>query len=65
MARKVIDPLELPSYPPMVATLVWWLVLERLEAPGWIYGALGALLALVWIAWAFDLGTRESVKVIK
>lgn len=65
MARKVIDLSEIPTKPPIIGTLVWWLVLERLDAPGWVLGAMGLVLVVGWVAWMVDVSMRESVKVIK
>lgn len=34
---------------PFVGTVVWWLVLDRFNAPGWLYGVVFTLAAVVWI----------------
>ncbi len=52
--RKVISYKSLPVRFPVVPTVVALLVLDRLKAPGWIVGAVGVVLAFMWIG-AFAL----------
>ena len=37
-------------YFPVIGTVVWWLVLDRFGAPGWVYGVVFTLIGIVWIA---------------
>lgn len=62
--RKIIASKNMPYRLPLISTLVWWLVMERLSAPGWLYGVLGTLLAIAWIVAIVDLATNEEVDVI-
>ena len=40
----------LPIRLPVLSTLVAWLVLDRLNAPDWVWGAIGVCYAILWIA---------------
>lgn len=62
--RRVISGKQLPSNPPLVSTLVYWLALDKLAAPGWAWGVVGTIMAVIWIAWIVDAFNRESVEVI-
>jgi hypothetical protein len=46
---KVISPRYLPTYPPFTFTAVSWLMLDRYQPPGWVYGAVGCFVALGWL----------------
>ena len=63
MTRKVIDRDQLPSHWPVVGTLVWWLVLERLDAPGWVWGSVGAVVFLAWLAIGYRIFTDKDSAV--
>ena len=62
---KVINPKNLPLRPPLIGTLVWWLVFDKLDVPGWGWGVMGTLLAVVWAVWVFEFFTRDLVNVLK
>ena len=34
---------------PITGTIAWGLLLERLHTPGWVWGVIGTLAAIVWI----------------
>jgi len=59
--RKVIDAKNLPYKPPVLAGLVWWLVLDKLGAPDWVCGALAALYAIVFIGVLVDIWTCKKI----
>jgi hypothetical protein len=46
---KVIAWKNLPTRLPIWGSLVVWLTLDRLHAPGWVYGAAGAVVGIIWI----------------
>jgi hypothetical protein len=58
---KVIAQRNLPFRPPVIATAVAALVLDRLDAPDLAWGILGTLYALIWIAWVTYRVNREEV----
>ena len=61
--RTVIKPSSLPSQPPTFAAIVWWLLLDRLNAPGWAYGVLWTLVAIFFIAWVYRFWTDQELDV--
>lgn len=40
-----------------------WLLMDRLQPPGWVWGAVGLLCALLFIAWVWDFFTAEDVEI--
>lgn len=63
--RKVVSRKNLPMRMPLVGTLVWWLVLDKLGAPGWVWGVLGTIIAVGWFAFVVDVFIRDDVEVLK
>jgi predicted PurR-regulated permease PerM len=59
MSRQVIGRRYLPAQLPIFQTLTAWLFLDRIHASGWVYGVIGTLLAVVWIACIYALATHE------
>ena len=54
MKRKtVIKSSSLPARPPTLAAIAWWLLLDRLGAPGWAYGVMWTLAAILFVAWTY------------
>ena len=54
--------------PPRVSIImpfVWWLVLERFEAPGWAFGVVFAVLGITYVVELFRLFSGEAVDVIE
>lgn len=45
----------LPMPSPLLITLVTWLLLDRIEAPGWVWGACGVMLLILAAVWIADL----------
>lgn len=64
MQTKVIKRSNLPVRLPILHTLVWWLVFERLDAAGWVWGATGAVIVILWIAVIIGAVREEDVDVI-
>lgn len=62
--RKVISSKNLPIRPPLIGTLVWWLVFDKLGAPGWAWGVLGTLVVVGWIVFVVDVLNRDYVEVL-
>lgn len=48
---------------PLMHTVVWWLVLDKLDAAPWVWGAWAALFVLVWLAALFDILTARQVEL--
>lgn len=47
----VIADSALPSRPPTILTVVWYLLMDHTQAPSWLWGALGMVMGLIWISW--------------
>lgn len=47
------------SYFPVTGTLVWWLAIDRLAPPSWVWGVFWTLAVLVWVAIAYDVAVHE------
>lgn len=58
---RVIKPSSLPMRCPLVSSIVYWLLLDRLGAPGWLYVIVAVLMAFVWLAWAVGGWVNQSV----
>ena len=61
--RRVLSALDLPTRLPIMTTIVAWLLLDRLSAPGWVWGIAGTLLVIYWIACVVTLWTEKSVRL--
>lgn len=60
MTYRTIASSCLPMRCPLMGTFVWYLLLDRLGAPGWVWGVIGTLLACVWVAWIAAQFLNES-----
>lgn len=58
---KVLPHKRLPTRLPIWNTATAWLLLDRGQAPGWLWGAVGVLLAIVWF-FSFVLIFRSEVQ---
>ena len=63
-AKKVISRKNLPASIPLISTAVTWLVLDRLQAAGWVYGVMGTVLALAWIGAIVGMCTEKQTDVL-
>jgi len=61
MKRKVvIKSSSLQTRSPVGIAIVFWLLLDRVDAPGWAFGVLWTLVAILALAWLISFFT-ESV----
>lgn len=60
---KVIASKNLPMRPPLWTSLVAWLLLDRFQPPGWVWGAVGCLFAFAWIVYFCTLFVHESTEL--
>jgi hypothetical protein len=44
---------------PIFSTLTAWLFLDRVSAPGWVWGVVGTLFAVVWAANIWKLSVQK------
>ena len=61
MEKKLIGLTHIQSRIPILGTIVAWLLLRELDAPGWAWGVLGSVVALSWMAWAYMLFAFKCV----
>lgn len=61
---KVISRKNLPMPLPVGPTIVVWLLLDRLKSPSWVWGAVGTVVAFLWlIAFIHICGLEEKVEL--
>ena len=58
--RDVVARKHRINHLPVGGTVLWWLLLDRLHAPGWVWGATGAILLLVIIGVVVDVWTENE-----
>ena len=63
--RKVVSAKNLPYRSPFAFSLLGWLVLERLSAPGWLMGFFAAVALVFFVAWLVDFLTHEDRDIFK
>jgi len=49
--KNVIKSSSLPTRSPLGLAILFWLLLDRLQAPGWAFGVLWTLAVLLVIVW--------------
>jgi hypothetical protein len=59
---KEIHPKYLPSRLPIWQTPIVFLLCDRFDAPGWVWGIAGTLLVITWIGAVIALCRCEWVK---
>lgn len=60
---KVISNKNLPARPPLWSSMTAWLMLDRFDAPGWVYGVVGCLFVLLWIFYFCTWVTHEATEL--
>lgn len=56
---KVISPKDLPRRLPFCQTVVIGLLLDRLQAPGWVWGVAGTIVVAGWIGYIIEIFWQE------
>lgn len=62
---KKISYKNLPVRWPLWSSITTWLLLDRLQPPGWVWGAVGCVFALLWIILIIAFFTEEHVDIFK
>jgi len=60
---NVISRTQLPTYLPIIQPIVWWLLLDRLNASPTIWGVYYTLYAIVWILCLVVAVKQKQVKI--
>lgn len=63
--KKVIARANLPARAPVLTTVLSWLLLDRIAPPGWVNGAVWTFVALLWLAFIFNLADEHVVDLFK
>lgn len=63
--RKVISFNNLPTKPPVLATVVYITALKVYEAPEWLWGAFGLFLLVAWINSVYQITAQEKTDIFK
>jgi hypothetical protein len=61
--QKVVSVRNLPTRPPIILTVVIWLLLDRLKAPGYVWGILGTLICFMWIAFVVGMFNEDMTDI--
>lgn len=56
----VIKSSSLPMRSPIGIAIVFWLLLDRLAAPGWAFGVLWTLVGLLALIWIISFWTESA-----
>jgi hypothetical protein len=54
---------QIPSHWPIYGTVTGWLLLDRLNAAGWVWGVWGTIMVIAWIVLGFDIFNSKQVEV--
>jgi hypothetical protein len=59
----VIKSSSLPTRSPVGFAILFWLLLDRLGAPGWAFGVLGTLVFFMTVFWIVSFWTESKQDV--
>jgi hypothetical protein len=59
--RFVLTRLQLPTTLPIWSSLTAWLFLDRVQAPGWVWGVVGTVFAVLWAVSIYSLWIETPV----
>ena len=65
MKTKVVANKNLPVPMPLQFSLICYLLLDKFQAAGWAWGAVGVILALLWIVYFIAIFSTEQVDLFK
>ena len=63
--KNVIKRSNLPTNSPIISGLVLYLVLDKWNAPGWIWGAVGLLYLIILINWIVETIRQKEVDILQ
>ena len=56
---------NLPPRLPLMATAFWWMFLDYINAPGWAFGAIGVMLLALWVAFFYEIATKNAKDIFE
>jgi len=62
---KVISNKNLGMHSPILLTAVVYLFLDKFNAVGWVWGVVGTVFALFWIAYFYSIFTSDPVDIFE
>ena len=62
--RKIIKRTNLGYRLPVTNTFIAWYLMDRFNAPGWLWGALGLFFLVAWIATITDMLNESEVDML-
>lgn len=62
---KVIATKNLPMPMPLQFSLICYLLLDKFQAAGWVWGVVCTVLAFVWFAYFYALATHEYIDLFE
>ena len=62
--RNVISRKNLPTSSPVTFVAVLYLLLDKFNAPGWVWGSVGLLMLFIFIAWITSMVTDTQIDII-
>ena len=65
MKKKVIKYNNLPTRIPLWSTIVAYLLLDKFNAPGWVWGAFGLLSVIVWALCLVSIFSDDYIDIFK
>ncbi len=65
MTKRVIKNANLPARLPVGSTIAVGLLLDRLHAHEWVWGAVGLLFAIMWIGSIYQMATEVQTDVFQ
>lgn len=63
--RKTIATKNLPTRIPLLSFVVIYLLLDKFNAPGYVYGIVGTLAVIILIALIYGMCTEQEVDIFK
>lgn len=61
--RKVIKRSNFPTRLPVISTAIIYLLLKECNAPDWLWGAVGAIMLIIWVTSFWFLIIEEDVDI--
>ena len=65
MKNEVIAFKNLPSRLPVIQSIVFWLLLDRVQPPRWCWGVIGTVLAFIWVVCLVGFFKQKEVDILK
>lgn len=61
--NKVLNPRSLPTKPPITISVVTYLLLDKLNAVGWVRGVVWTIIVIFWLGFIFALFKEQFVSI--